>query len=99
MRIGQKTDIRPFCTKAFNCAIATFIKSAEISVLQDVFPTMPREKLQFALREYQTVDAAAAFLLRDAGLEGQSDCEGEFDSASLNYTGQSFSNRINCEGK
>lgn len=67
----------------------SLLNSAEISVLRDVFPSMPLEKLQFALQEYQTVDAAAAFLLKDTGLEEQSDCEGEFDSASFNSTGQS----------
>lgn len=70
-----------------------------MSVLQDVFPTMPLEKLQFALQECQTVDAAATFLLRDSGLEGQSDCEGDqFDRASFNSTGQFFYNRMNNEG-
>ena len=62
---------------------------------------MPLEKLQNALQECQTVDAAAAFLLRDSGLEGQSDFEGEFDSASFNSvysTGQFFYNRMNYEG-
>ena len=87
--------------KIFNRIVLLFFlfNSAEIRVLQDVFPSMPLEKLQFALREYQTVDAAAAFLLRDTGLEGQSDCEGEFDSASFNSAGQSFYNRINYKGK
>lgn len=65
-----------------------------MSVLQDVFPTISFEKLQFGLQECQTVDAAAAFLLRDNGLEGQSDYEGEFDSASFNSTGQFFYNRM-----
>ena len=73
----------------------SLLNSAEISVLQDVFPAIPLEKLQFALQEYQTVDAAAAFLLRYTGVEGQSDCEGEFDSASFNSTGQLFYNRMN----
>ena len=86
--------------KIFNIILllSSLLNSAEISVLQDVFPTMLLEKLQFALQESQTVDAAAAFLLRESGLEGQSDCEGEFDSARFNSTGQFFYNRMSYEG-
>jgi len=59
---------------------------------------MPFEKLQFALREYQTVDAAAASLLRDTSSEGQNDSDGEVDSASFYSSGQLCYNRMNYVG-
>lgn len=39
--------------------------SAELSILQEVFPKLPLQKLQTALTVYKTADETASFLLRE----------------------------------